>query len=83
MRGNRRALIHLSSNALHQVAEYVGRERGLPDDLHRQVPVTTSYPIRLKVIAVDGEHLTCLEFLGGDDEGRIGEIHRPVRISLY
>jgi hypothetical protein len=42
----------------------------------------TSYPIRLKVIAVDGEHLACLEFLGGDDERRIGEIHRPVRISF-
>jgi short-subunit dehydrogenase len=35
------------------------------------------------VIAVDGENLACPEFLGGDDERRIGEIHRSVRISFH
>ena len=41
------------------------------------------YPIRLKIIAVDGEHPACLEFLGGDDQGCIREIHQPVRIGLH
>lgn len=63
--------------------QYYVQHDNLADDFHGIVAMPSFNPIRLKIISVYCKYLSRAKDFGGNNQRRIGKIHRMVFVSLH